>query len=184
MLKHGLIALAALGMALFAVPATEALALSVPVQAPAVGSSPSPLMTDVKSGGGYQGGSGYHGGSGYRGGYRGGSGYYPHRYHGYPRYNRYYHGYRCNSWTRNCRHYHNGYWYQNPWWGYPAVGIGIGLGAGSYYYDDYYVAPPRRAYGNRHVRWCMDRYRSYNPRTNTWVAYSGRVNQCISPYGP
>jgi hypothetical protein len=32
------------------------------------------------------------------------------------------------------------------------------------------------------VRWCEDRYRSYNVRTNTWVAYSGAVRQCISPY--
>jgi hypothetical protein len=29
----------------------------------------------------------------------------------------------------------------------------------------------------------LDRYRSYNPRTNTWVSYSGNVNQCNSPYG-
>ena len=177
-IKHSLIALAVMGMALFSVPATDAMALTVPAQVPAVAGSPSALMTDVKnSGSGYRGG--YRGGSGYRG-YHGRPGYY----HGNRHYNRYHHGYRCNSWSRNCRHYYHGYWYQNPWWTYPAVGIGIGLGAGAYYYDDYYVPPPRRAYGSRHVRWCMDRYRSYNARTNTWVAYSGRVNQCISPYGP
>jgi hypothetical protein len=32
------------------------------------------------------------------------------------------------------------------------------------------------------VAWCLNRYRSYNPRTNTWVSYSGRVRQCHSPY--
>lgn len=178
MLKRSLFGLAAMGLALFGVPAAGALALNVPVQAPAVDGAPSQLKTDVRSDGtGYRGGA-----SGYRGSY-GKPRSYP-RYGGYPRYNRYRHGYRCNGWSNNCRHYYRGYWYQNPWWTYPAIGIGIGIGAGAYYNDDYYDAPPPRAYGNRHVAWCMDRYRSYNPRTNTWVAYSGQVNQCISPYGP
>jgi hypothetical protein len=53
------------------------------------------------------------------------------------------------------------------------VGAGIALGNR---YDD--------GYGSRHVEWCLNRYRSYNVRTNTWVAYSGRVHQCVSPYGP
>lgn len=177
MLRRSLFGLAAMGLALFGVPSVGALALSVPVHTPVVEGAPSKLLADARSGGsGYKGGS-----SGYRGGYGKPRNYY--RYGGgYPRYNRYRHGYRCNSWSNNCRHYYGGYWYQNPWWTYPAIGIGIGIGAGAYY-DDYY-APPPRAYGNRHVRWCLDRYRSYNPRTNTWVAYSGRVNQCISPYGP
>jgi BA14K-like protein len=34
----------------------------------------------------------------------------------------------------------------------------------------------------RHVDWCRDRYRSYNPRTNTWLSYSGQYRQCVSPY--
>jgi len=34
----------------------------------------------------------------------------------------------------------------------------------------------------RHVRWCLNHYRSYDPGTNTWIAYSGQVRQCISPY--
>lgn len=178
MLRRSLFGLAAMGLALFGVPAAGALALSVPVQAPAVEGAPSKLLTEVGSGGsGYRGGS-----SGYRGSYGKPRSYQ--RYGGYPRYNRYRHGYRCNGWSNNCRHYYRGYWYQNPWWTYPAIGIGIGIGAGAYYYDDDYVPPPARGYGSRHVRWCLDRYRSYNPRTNTWVAYSGRVNQCISPYGP
>ena len=55
------------------------------------------------------------------------------------------------------------------------VGVAIGSAGAGYGYD---------GYGSRHVEWCMDRYRSYNPRNNTWVAYSGRVHQCVSPYGP
>jgi hypothetical protein len=179
MLRRSLFGFAALGLALFGVPAAGALALSVPLQAPAVEAGSSQLRTDVRGDGG-----GYRGGSGYRGGYGKPRSYPRYRYKGYPRYNQYRHGYRCNGWSNNCRHYYRGYWYQNPWWTYPAIGFGIGLGAGAYYYDDYYVAPRARGYGSRHVRWCLDRYRSYNPRTNTWVAYSGRVNQCVSPYGP
>jgi len=37
-------------------------------------------------------------------------------------------------------------------------------------------------WGRRHVEWCFNHYRSYNPRNNTWVSYSGEVRQCISPY--
>ena len=33
-----------------------------------------------------------------------------------------------------------------------------------------------------HEEWCMNRYRSYNPDTNTWVSYSGVVHQCVSPF--
>lgn len=182
MFKHGLVALAAMGMAILGFPATGALALTVPVQTPAVETGSSSLLTDVRSGGG----GGYHSGSGHYGRPRAYAPYHGyHGYRGYPRYYPRYHGYRCNAWNNNCRHYYHGYWYQNPWWTYPAIGVGIGLGAGAYYYgNDYYDAPPVAASGSRHVRWCMDRYRSYNPRTNTWVSYSGRVNQCISPYGP
>ena len=62
--------------------------------------------------------------------------------------------------------------------------IGGGFGAYDYYdyndgYDDYYGYA---RVSNKHVRWCLNRYRSYNPRTNLWTAYSGRKHQCDSPY--
>jgi hypothetical protein len=52
------------------------------------------------------------------------------------------------------------------------------------WYDDppIVVAPPVSYRRSAHVEWCLNRYRSYNPRTNTWVGYSGRVYQCDSPY--
>ncbi len=28
------------------------------------------------------------------------------------------------------------------------------------------------------VEWCMQRYRSYDPRTGTWVDYHGRIHRC------
>lgn len=58
--------------------------------------------------------------------------------------------------------------------------------------DVVYVAPRRRVYhepvvvrrghGNAHVNWCYNRYRSYDARTDTYVAFSGRVKYCNSPY--
>ena len=42
------------------------------------------------------------------------------------------------------------------------------------------VAPPSD-FDTEHVEWCQKRYRSYNPRDNTWVTYSGKVRECISP---
>lgn len=83
------------------------------------------------------------------------------------------HGNRMRHRTHRYRHYHGGYWYDNPWWVLPFVGAGIALSTRDY-----------DGYGSRHVEWCLDRYRSYNVRTNTWVSYSGRVHQCVSPYGP
>lgn len=84
-------------------------------------------------------------------------------------------GDRCSRRNDRCRHYHRGYYYETPWWTLPLI-IGGSIAANNYYDDDGY-------YGSRHVEWCLDRYRSYNPRTNTWVSYSGNVNQCNSPYG-
>ena len=72
----------------------------------------------------------------------------------------------------NYRHYYGGYYYSTPWWTLPLIGGSIILG------NQYY----NRGYSNAHIRWCQNRYRSYNVRTNTWVAYSGAVRQCVSPY--
>jgi hypothetical protein len=81
-------------------------------------------------------------------------------------------GNRCRTRFGNCRHYYRGYYYSSPWWTLPLIGGSIILGNQNY----------NRGYGNAHIRWCQDRYRSYNVRTNTWVAYSGAVRQCVSPY--
>jgi hypothetical protein len=59
------------------------------------------------------------------------------------------------------------------------------------YYRPYYrpgvqvYVEPRRYYqrsGNAHVEWCLSRYRSYNPRTDTFLAYGGTYKYCRSPY--
>ncbi|WP_321505824.1 BA14K family protein [Breoghania sp.] len=48
-----------------------------------------------------------------------------------------------------------------------------------------YPPPPPRAYyrgGRAHVNWCLRRYRSYNPRTDSYLGYDGRYHRCRSPY--
>ncbi len=149
MLKHTIIALAALGAGLSGLSATQASAF--PIQpAPGIEQGSASLLTDVRS-----------------------------KYDRNRVYNRRYDGMRCGSWNNRCRYHHGGYYYENPWWLFPVVGAGVALGAaGAYVADGGYHG----GYGSRHVQWCLDRYRSYNPRTNTWVSYSGRVNQCVSPY--
>ncbi len=59
---------------------------------------------------------------------------------------------------RGFRHFYGGYWYANPWW------MGVSH------------------YRGGHVRWCLNRYRSYNPRTDSFRGLDGRYHICISPY--
>jgi hypothetical protein len=91
--------------------------------------------------------------------------YYRWRNRDYPRY-RYRYG--------RYRHHRDGYWYATPWW-LLTIPFAAAAGAAA-------VASPGYYGGSAHVRWCSDRYRSYDPRSNTWVGYSGRVYQCNSPY--
>ncbi|MGE0008433.1 MAG: BA14K family protein [Parvibaculaceae bacterium] len=80
------------------------------------------------------------------------------------------------------RHHHR--------WGHrrhSGVYLGLGLAPffSPYYYNDYpyyaprYYAPAR---SSRHVRWCLNRYRSYDPRSNTFLGYDGDRHRCRSPY--
>ena len=88
-------------------------------------------------------------------------------------------GDRCSRRNDRCRNFYRGQYYETPWWTLPLI-VGGGIAANNYnddYDDDYDVAS-----GSSHVEWCLDRYRSYNPRTNTWVSYSGEVRECNSPY--
>jgi hypothetical protein len=95
------------------------------------------------------------------------------------------HGSRCEYRRGECRHFYRGYYYETPWWTLPfAAGEGIGSnryydGEDDYYDDDEY---DNGGWDNSHIEWCLNRYRSYNPRNNTWVSYSGRMRKCISPF--
>jgi len=77
------------------------------------------------------------------------------------------HGPRYSHRRGRNQHYYNGFWYAVPFW----------LGATTYR-DPYYA--PRR--GSRHVRWCLNRYRSYRLSTDTFRGYDGYDHLCRSPY--
>ena len=36
--------------------------------------------------------------------------------------------------------------------------------------------------GRAHVRWCFERFRSYDLRTNTYFGFDRRHHECVSPY--
>jgi hypothetical protein len=51
----------------------------------------------------------------------------------------------------------------------------------------YPTPPPPRVYYGRgwteaHIEWCINRYRSYNPATNTFTGYDGLQHECVGPY--
>ncbi len=88
-------------------------------------------------------------------------------------YNNRVHGPRCSARRGNCRHYYGGYYYNSPWWlAAPLIGSAIILSTPGAVY----------AGGSRHVAWCRAKYRSYNARTNTWIATGGSIRKCYSPY--
>jgi hypothetical protein len=78
-----------------------------------------------------------------------------------------------------------------------AAGLGIGLAAGAliggaiaagsspyYYGPGYYAAPPAYyarpapVYGDDDVAYCMQRYRSYDPASGTYLNYDGNRYPC------
>ncbi|SMD18736.1 BA14K family protein [Rhizobium sp. RU36D] len=51
----------------------------------------------------------------------------------------------------------------------------------------YYRPRPQPDYdgprlSRRHVQWCLQRYRSYNPQTNRYLGNDGYFRECRSPY--
>lgn len=92
-------------------------------------------------------------------------------------------GYYLNG-HRGYRDYRPGYRRHNDFW-FPAGAFIAGAIIGGALAQPRYVAPPRYArpaYGNAHVQWCYDRYRSYRASDNTFQPYNGPRQQCYSPY--
>jgi hypothetical protein len=92
------------------------------------------------------------------------------------RYDRHRHGPRYSQRRPGFRHYYGGHYYSSPWWIGPSIGFGItipgttfGLGGG---------------YGgsSAHVQWCLNRYRTYDPATDTYIPRVGVRAYCNSPY--
>lgn len=44
------------------------------------------------------------------------------------------------------------------------------------------VAASQAALPAEHLNWCSQRYRSYDPATNSYRAFSGEIRSCTSPY--
>jgi len=128
-----------------------------------------------------------------RGGYKYRGARYGNRYWKGKRYgynNRYWKGKRYgwnNGWCRygRCKPYYryNYGWNNNPW-PYFAAGAAIGYAGAYYYNDDYYDEGPNYGYGgyNAHVQWCLNRYRSYDPASDTYMGYDGYRHRCRAPY--
>ena len=87
----------------------------------------------------------------------------------------FYNGHRGYRQQRRGYRQHNGFWFP------PAAFIAgaiIGGAIGN-------QSPPVRVRpgGNAHVEWCYDRYRSYRASDNSFQPYNGARRQCRSPYG-
>ncbi|WP_342641813.1 BA14K family protein [Rhodoligotrophos ferricapiens] len=92
-------------------------------------------------------------------------------------YHRHRHGPRYRHRRPGYRYYHGGYYYRTPWWLGAAAAAGIaGTIAGAA------AGAARGAAASSHVAWCQQRYRSYNPATDTFTGYDGRQYRCNSPY--
>jgi hypothetical protein len=93
---------------------------------------------------------------------------------------------RCGRW--GCRgRYWNGrgrYYGRGRYWGPRYYGARRYWGPRRVWVAPVIIAPRvvvRRGY-NAHVNWCLNRYGSYNPRTNTFLSYDGYYKRCVSPY--
>lgn len=70
-------------------------------------------------------------------------------------------------------------------WGYYGGGFAAGAIVGGLlaapYYSGYYYGPPRVYYApplGGAVAYCMQRFRSYDPRTGTYLGYDGYRHPC------
>lgn len=72
---------------------------------------------------------------------------------------------------------------RNGRWIGPAIGFGTGFAVGSLLAQPRYVAPapvyvpPRYAYADTDA-WCAQRFRSYDPISNTYLGYDGFRHPC------
>jgi hypothetical protein len=80
-------------------------------------------------------------------------------------------------------------------WGYGAAGFGLGFALGAapyYYYDDYYgpyaygyddgyddyAAGPAYSTSDAAVQYCIERFRSYDIASQTYLGYDGQRHSC------
>lgn len=88
---------------------------------------------------------------------------------------------RGHRWHRHRHHRGDGWAYGGAFLGGVLLGSALDR---AYAYDDDYDYPRRYRYrmSEDHVDYCLDRYRSYDVRTNTFLGYDGYRHRCNSPY--
>jgi hypothetical protein len=73
--------------------------------------------------------------------------------------------------------------YPHPVYPYPGPGWGgPGWGGSGFYFGFGFAPHYPRMYVRRHVRWCMQQYRTYNPATDTYHPKVGVTAVCVSPW--
>lgn len=84
------------------------------------------------------------------------------------------------------RHYHHDH--GDNWGGVGAglaagtiLGLGVGALAASPRYDEE-VPPPRTVGWRDHVDYCLDRFRTYDPHTDTYIGADGYAHRCYGTY--
>jgi hypothetical protein len=87
--------------------------------------------------------------------------------------NWYYNGYRGYDYYRPGYRRHGDLWF-------PLAAFAAGAIISGALADDRRVIV--RDYGDAHVAWCYDRYRSYRAWDNSFQPYNGPRRQCYSPY--
>jgi len=85
------------------------------------------------------------------------------------RYSRRHHrAHRSRRHARRSFRHHHGFRHHRPSFGFSFIvpGVTLGLRGGS----------------SAHVHWCLNRYRSYDPASDTFLGYDGYRHRCNSPY--
>ncbi|SHM12873.1 BA14K family protein [Roseibium suaedae] len=114
----------------------------------------------------------------------------PNGHRGYYRQN----GHHYYNGHRGYRERRRGYQEYNGWW-FPPAAFALGAVIGSQAVTPQQALPPKqyremrremaprgRGLGPDHYRWCSNRYRSYDPRSNTFQPYNGPRQACRSPF--
>jgi hypothetical protein len=81
------------------------------------------------------------------------------------------HGQRYRYRRPGYAYYRDGYWYGSPWWLGAATGAIIGSA----------IVGSAAASSDAHIDYCLSRYRTYDPQTDTYIGKGGRRYRCVGP---
>jgi BA14K-like protein len=84
----------------------------------------------------------------------------------------------ADYWPHPMHHHHSNFYFGSPFF------FGFSVGPQFRYMDPYprYYGYSNYGYSDLHVQWCLGRYRTYNPATNTFFIKKGVPAVCVSPY--